>query len=199
MLSDGYHDIPPGKIAAVVTHLEMRAPVPPRPGPTPPSSDLRRVPDPETGWYRDLFARVGGKEWLWFSRLRMADDDLAAILSDPRVEVCGLFCGDRAEGLLELDFRRPGTCELAFLGVTPTLIGTGAGRLLMNHAIARAWRRPITRLTVHTCTLDHPGALSFYRRSGFVPVRQQIEIADDPRLTGDIMPQAGPHVPVFRP
>lgn len=199
MLGDGFHDIPPGKVAAIVTHLEMREPAPLRPVPAPEGLELRRVRDPDPDWYRDLFTRVGALDWLWFSRLRMPRDELAAIIRDPDVEVYGLFRGDRAEGLLELDFREPGECELAFLGVTPALIGTGAGRFLMNEAITRAWARPIGRFHVHTCTLDHPGALSFYRRSGFMPVCQQVEIADDPRLTDGFPETAGPHVPIFRP
>lgn len=199
MLADGFHDVPRGKVAAVVTHLEMRAPAPARPVPAPEGLVLRRIERPETGWYRDLFARVGGHEWLWFSRLRMPEADLAAILADPRVEVHALWRGDGAEALLELDFRHPGTCELAFFGVTPALIGTGAGRFLMNAGVARAWARPISRFHVHTCTLDHPGALGFYRRSGFAPVRQQVEIADDPRVTDGLPEDAGPHVPLFRP
>lgn len=199
MLSDGFHDIPPGKVASVVTHLEMRTPAPLRPVPAPDGAGLRRVEAPDPGWYRDLFTRVGGHDWLWFSRLRLDEGELAAILRDPRVEVCALWRGDRAEGLLELDFREDGKCELAFLGVTSELIGTGAGRYLMNEAITRAWARPISLFFVHTCTLDHPGALSFYRRSGFTPVRQQVEIADDPRLADGFPETAGPHVPVFRP
>ena len=83
------------------------------------------------------------------------------------------------------------------MGWPPSVIGTGAGRMLMNHAIRLAWARPISRFHVHTCTLDHPAALSFYRRSGFAPVRQQIEIAHDPRLTGTLPREAGPHIPVF--
>ena len=82
------------------------------------------------------------------------------------------------EGLLELDFRQSGECELAFFGVTGREIGTGAGRWLMNRAIEQAWAHPIRRFWVHTCTLDHAGALAFYVRSGFVPYRRQIEIAD---------------------
>jgi GNAT superfamily N-acetyltransferase len=198
-LEDGLHEVPPGKLAAVVSHLEMRHPAPERPVTTPQGCELRRVTAPDPDWYRDLFTRVGALDWLWFSRLRLDRAALAAILSDPDTEVWGLFHGDRAEGLLELDFREPGACELAFLGVTPALIGTGAGRLLMNAAIARAWSRPIVRFHVHTCTLDHPQALEFYRRSGFVPTRQQIEIADDPRLTDGFPVTAGPHVPMFRP
>lgn len=198
MLADGFHDVPPGKLATVVTHLEMRAPVPPRDASAPEGMELRQVPQPGIDWYRDLFTRVGAHDWLWFSRLRLEDAELAAILGDPDVEVHGLFDGDRAEGLLELDFREAGDCELAFFGVTPALIGTGAGRFLMNEGIARAWARPIGRFHVHTCTLDHPGALGFYRRSGFTPIRQQVEIADDPRLADGFPETAGPHVPLFR-
>ncbi len=199
MLSDGYHDIPPGKVAAVVTHLEMREPAPLRPVPAPEGVSLERVEAPDPAWYRDLYTRVGAFDWLWFSRLQMDDAELGAVLTNPDVEVYALVRAGQAEGLLELDFRHEGACELAFFGVTANLIGSGAGRVLMNAAITRAWERPIDLFHVHTCTLDSAGALSFYQRSGFKPVRQQIEIAEDPRLNGILPEQAGPHVPIIRP
>ena len=197
MLSDGLHDVPPGKLAMVVTYLEMRAPVALRPGPAPRGATLERIPTPGLDWYRTLFTRVGGQDWLWYSRLQMPDDALAAILHDPRLEVHALMHNGRAEGLLELDFRLTGECELSFLGVTGALIGTGAGRYLMNQAITRAWDSPIDCFHVHTCTLDHPDALGFYIRSGFTPVRQYVEIDDDPRIHGSLPRDAGPHVPIF--
>lgn len=197
VLENGLYDVPPGRLATVVTHLEMRAPAPLRPCPAPAGVTLEPVPAPGLAWYRDLFTRVGGHDWLWLSRLNMTDAALAAILEDADVAVWALVLNGQAEGLLELDFRQDKACELAFLGVTPALIGTGAGRFLMNQAITRAWAAPITRLHVHTCTLDHPAALSFYIRSGFVPVRQQIEIEDDPRASGNFPVSAGPHIPVF--
>lgn len=197
VLEAGFHDVPRGMVAAVVTHLEMRAPAEPRPVPAPEGVSLRRVAEPAPGWYRDLFTRVGGQDWLWFSRLGLDDAGLSAILSDPGVEVWALEKDGRAEGLLELDFREAGECELAFFGVTPALIGSGAGRYMMNAAIEKAWVHPIARFHVHTCTLDHPGALGFYRRSGFTPIRQQVEIAPDPRLNGDLPRKAGPHIPIF--
>lgn len=198
MLGDGFHDVPAGKIAAVVTHLEMRTPAKPRLVPDPVGIELQQVSEPALDWYRDLFTRVGGQEWLWFSRLNMDDTTLSAILHHVDVELFALMAGNTAVGLVELDFRTPGACELAFFGVTPALTGAGAGRYMMNQTIPRAFARPISRFHVHTCTLDSPAALPFYRRSGFVPVRQQIEIADDPRLTGKLPQDAGPHIPVFR-
>jgi GNAT superfamily N-acetyltransferase len=211
-LTDGYGDVPPGKIAAVVTSLEMLAPAPPRmeargggevldskPNGAAGRWDLRHVERPEPGWYRDLFKRVG-EPWLWFSRLMMPNHELTSVIHDPRVDIFALWSGDRAEGLLELDFREDDECELSFFGVTPTLIGSGAGRHMMNRAIARAWShptRPIRRFWLHTCSLDHPSALAFYTRSGFRAYRRQIEIADDPRLTGRAAQTAAPHVPII--
>ncbi len=197
VLNNGFYDVPPGKLAMVVTHLEMRAPASLRPGKAPGGVILKRMADPDLDWYRDLFTRVGGHDWLWVSRLKLSDSELLAILRNPEVEVYALFLNGQAGGLLELDFREKGTCELAFFGVTAELIGTRAGRFLMNQAISRAWARPIGRFHVHTCTLDHPEALGFYIRSGFVPLRQQIEIDDDPRLSGDFPQTAGPRIPMF--
>ena len=198
MLPDGYSDVPPGKLAAVVTSLEMTA-RPERRADPQPDMTLLRVAEPAADWYRDLFRRVGAN-WLWASRLAMADAELDAVLRHPGVEVYAAMKGGRAEGLLELDFREEGTCELAFFGLTAEAMGNGAGRWLMNRAVERVWsgeRPPVRRFWVHTCTLDHPQALGFYIRSGFTPCRRQVEVFDDPRLTGVLPRDAAPHSPIL--
>jgi GNAT superfamily N-acetyltransferase len=58
-------------------------------------------------------------------------------------------------------------------GVTAKLIGGGAGRWLMNRALELAWARQVKRVWLHTRTLDHPAALSFYRRASFRPFRRR--------------------------
>jgi GNAT superfamily N-acetyltransferase len=191
-------DIPNGKLAEVATALEMTAPPLRRPVPASHRFAVRRVERPALDWYRDLFRRVG-EPWLWFSRLRLDDAGLAAIVHDPAVEVSVLVVDGRDEGLLELDFRVPGEVELAFFGVTQALVGKGAGRFLMDVALQRAWAAAPRRVWVHTCTLDHPGALDFYRRSGFVAYRRWVEVNDDPRLDGTLPEDAAPQVPLIRP
>ena len=195
ILPDGYSDIPAGKIAAIVTHLEMTARPATRDDP-PGAWTLRKADAPPLDWYLDLHRRVG-EDWLWFSRLRMTDTELAAIIHDARIEIYALVVDGRDEGLLELDFREPGHCELVYFGVTANLIGTGAARFLMNRAMERAWSSGVRRVWVHTCTLDHPSAVAFYQRSGFRPFRRQIEIADDPRLDGTLSRTAAKHVPML--
>lgn len=197
MLTTGFYHVAPGLLAAVVTHLEMRAAPPARPAKALPRLSLVHVEHPDTDWYRRLFIAVGC-DWLWFSRLAMRDADLAAIISDPAVEIRVLRDADgRDVGLLELDFRKAGACELAFFGVVAELQGRGAGWMLMQAALARAWGTPIDRMHVHTCTFDHPAALPFYIRSGFVPVARRVEVAPDPRQTGLLPRDAAPHVPLL--
>ncbi len=187
--------VPKGTIAAVVTVLEMRQAAAPRPERSDPSWALRTVDAPNVDDYRDLYARVGA-EHLWYSRLEMEREALAAHLRDPGVRLDVLFVGDRAEGILEFDFRDEGACEIAFFGVTPALTGTGAARVMMNRAILTAFERPIERLWLHTNSIDHPRALDFYRRSGFVPVERHIEMAEDPRLRGLLPRDCAPHIPI---
>jgi len=195
ILPDGYSDVPQGKIAAVVTHLEMTAP-PARRDDPPGNWTLRKVDAPALDWYRDLFRRVG-EEWLWFSRARMNDAQLAAIIHAPGIEIHALVLDGHDEGLLELDFRERGQCELVYFGVSGRLIGTGAARFLMNRALERAWSRDVRRVWLHTCTFDHPSAVAFYQRSGFRPFRRQVEVADDPRLDDTAPRDAARHVPVI--
>lgn len=197
MLADGFHKVPPGKVAMIVTFLEMTSKPATKDIPLRDGLSFRRV-DADVAWYRDLFERVGGLEWLWYGRLLLDDAALDTILSDPKVEIYTLVQNGRDEALLELDFRIDGACELAYFGLTSKLIGTGSGRYLMNQATRLAWDQQISRFHVHTCTIDSPQALGFYRRSGFIPVRQAVEIADDPRLIGVLPDTAGPNVPLLR-
>lgn len=193
MLGDGYHDVPAGKVAVVVTHLEMTSPAPLRGAGLPDGLTFAPLAR-DLATYRDLFSRVGAP-WLWFGRLVKPDADLDAIISDPQVDLFTLLKDGTPEAILELNFRDKGACELAYFGLTDKLIGTGAGAFLMDQAIKTAWSHEISRLHLHTCTMDSPQALSFYIRSGFTPVRRQVEIADDPRTLGLYPDDTGAHYP----
>ncbi|MDB5557775.1 MAG: family acetyltransferase [Enterovirga sp.] len=190
----GFLELPPGKIAAVATYLEMKQP----PREVPPRSQLgafQRIAR-DLPRYRRLFAEVG-QPWLWFSRALLSDAQLGKIIAHPDVEAFAFVIGGADAGILELDFRKPGECELAFLGLVPGAVGRGLGRELAGEAIRRAFARPISRLWLHTCTLDHPAAVRFYRSVGFSPYRRALEVADDPRLTGRLPRGAAPEIPII--
>ncbi|MFT4708170.1 MAG: GNAT superfamily N-acetyltransferase [Ascidiaceihabitans sp.] len=197
MLSDGYHDVPKGKLAMVITQLEMRTRADTRPVLTPDGVTLRRMENITLDQYRDIYRRVG-EEWLWFSRLTMQDADLSAIIHDPKVQLFTLVRDGQTQALLELDFRTDNECELAFFGLTKDLIGTGSGRYLMNFAINTVWDHPVERFHLHTCTIDSPMALNFYARSGFTAVGRKIEVANDPRNTSGWDKTIAPQIPIIK-
>jgi GNAT superfamily N-acetyltransferase len=190
-----YEAVPDGELAAVVTYLEMRAPADQPVIWSPLSLTRVEVPTPEH--YRELF-RLIGAPWLWFSRLLLDDAHLAEIIQHPHVELYSVLDGHRREvGMVELDFREPQECELAFIGLVPELSGMGHGRWLLAEALAGAWREGVTRVHVHTCSLDHPAALAAYRRAGFKPYKRAIERFADPRLSGILPRDCAPQVPLL--
>jgi GNAT superfamily N-acetyltransferase len=189
-----YEAVPDGEVAAVVTYLEMHAPPAGEVSSSPLSLHRIEIPDPQK--YRELF-RLIGAPWLWFSRLVMDDSKLAAIIQHPDVELYSVNDGAGHEvGMLELDFREPFECELAFIGLVPELAGKGYGRWFLAEALRRAWRDGIRRVHVHTCSLDHPAALSAYHRAGFSPYKRAIERFPDPRLLGILPRDCAPQIPL---
>jgi GNAT superfamily N-acetyltransferase len=192
---NGYTELPPGKIAAVATYLDITEPREAPDAASGPAFALEPIGH-DLARYRALYRSVGGR-WLWFSRAAMPDPELSAIVAHPAVEALAIVAEGRDVGIAELDGRKTPECELAFFGLVPDAFGRGLGRAAIAAVIARAFARPIGRLWLHTCTLDHPGALRFYVRAGFRPYRRAVEIADDPRLTGRLPREAAPDVPLL--
>jgi GNAT superfamily N-acetyltransferase len=196
MIPDGYTDLAPGKIASVVTYLEMLE----RPAPREVSSSgvsLRRVQNPALDWYRALFRRAG-EEWLWFSRLEMTDEELAAVVNRATSE---LFVAQHAEseiGMAELDRSEHPDVGITSFALFSEAIGKGFGRAVMTELLDRAWTESTKRVWLHTCNLDGPAALSFYMKCGFRPYKRAIEVADDPRIRGILPEDAAPQVPIIR-
>jgi len=185
--------VPEGHIGTVVTYLEMVERPRPRALPASPLR-LELWRDPEPARYRLLFERVGSR-WLWYSRLVMDDGTLRremaqvhAVVDPSGIEV----------GMLELDFRTGGQCLIRFLGLVPELAGKGHGKWLFERTLALAWRPGVERVSVNTCTLDHPAALKAYLNAGFRPVGQAFESFPDPRLSGLLPAGAAPQIPSLR-
>jgi GNAT superfamily N-acetyltransferase len=194
-IADGYTFFPPGKIVSVVTYLQMLKP-PANRIEGKPEWTLKPHHNPELNWYRRLFRAVG-EDWLWFSRLQMTDDELRSNIWSPSVDIYSFEINGEEKGILELDRREMPDIEVAFIGLTRDVIGQGAGRFLLASGLEIAWSHKPSRVLVHTCTLDHPRALAFYRSAGFEPYKRAIEVSDDPRLDGTLSRSAAPHVPLL--
>ncbi len=151
---------------------------------------------PDLDWYRALYRAVG-ENWLWFSRLRLSDTELHEAIHHPQVDVFALAHDNQDIGLLEFDRRQFPDIELAFFGVTPSLDRPGRRARAAAALPAAGVELHPQRLWLHTCTSDHPGALRFYTQAGFVPYKRAVEVADDPRVSGQLPRSAAPHLPIL--
>ncbi|MER2533944.1 MAG: GNAT family N-acetyltransferase [Rhizobiaceae bacterium] len=160
-------------IQVTVTFLEMAAP--PRTYPHAPSNRqiaLLRAKDMPLHFYRYLMDRVGRK-WHWVNALRLSDDALAAMID--RSDIGVLYLDGAPAGFFEIRMHAPDTAELAFFGLMEHATGQGLGRWFLGAAIEAAWSHHPRRVSVQTCTLDHPAALPLYQKLGFSPIGQQTE------------------------
>ena len=189
MISDGFHSLPQGKLATLVTWLSREVPATKAARNLPEDLQLQRLTAANADRYLTLFRAVG-ERWMWFSRLRSSRDELAAILDDPQVFAFVLIRDGLDVGLLEMDYRDDAIPELSFLGLVSDAIGQGYGKLLMGVALDHAVVRDIKVMHLHSCTFDHQGALAFYSAMGFEVTRREVEVFTDPRIDGTIAPGA---------
>jgi len=125
-----------------------------------------RAVRPTVSFYRYLYNTVG-ESWTWIDRRKMTDEELRQILQDQRIEVHVLYFDGVPAGYVELDFTKSSEVEIAYFGLIPEFIGKGFGKKFLLWGISRAWASAPKRVWLHTCTLDHPGALPLYEKAGF--------------------------------
>lgn len=82
IIASGYSEVPPGHLASVVTYPEMRERAERGDHALPQGITLQRLVAPDLEAYRALHKKIG-REWLWFSRVLMDDDELRSILISP--------------------------------------------------------------------------------------------------------------------
>jgi GNAT superfamily N-acetyltransferase len=163
-------------IEVTVTFLEMHAP----PAASPPVPYNRQVAllktkDIPLHFYRYLMDRVGRK-WHWVNVLRLNDDELSAGIHREDRDIRVLYLDGAPAGFFDLKPHLPEEVELAYFGMMEHATGLGLGRWFLGSAIAAAWSYGPKRVTVQTCTLDHPAALPLYQKLGFRPVAQKKEV-----------------------
>lgn len=161
-------------ITVTVTHLEMSAPPAYYP-PLPLNQNvaLLRAHGMPRHFYRYLMDRVG-RQWHWVNALRIDDETLDGMLAEPDRNITTLYLDGAPAGFFEV-CPNGDEYELHFFGLMPHATGRGLGRWFLGAAIQAAWGPKPNTVSVETCTLDHPAALSLYQKLGFSPVGQRKE------------------------
>jgi GNAT superfamily N-acetyltransferase len=84
--------------------------------------------------------------------------------------------------------------EILYFGLFPGYIGFRLGPWLLHQALKLVRnRQPQARIWVHTCSWDHPKALSTYEKAGFKWYKEEIEPVTIPSW------YCGPGSPTFMP
>lgn len=134
---------------------------------------LVRAESPPPWYFLSLYDAVG-RDYAWEDWHSAEAETLEAWLADPGVMLWSLVAQGWPQGFFVLDARAEGVTELAYFGLVRQIIGRGIGSYLLRTAILTAWERPgLRKLTVNTCSLDHPRALASYQKHGFSVVAQE--------------------------
>jgi len=163
------------KIEVVKSYLDMEArPDYPRPAIVGSSQTaLIRAEKPPVWFFLDLYDAVGA-QYEWTERHEQPKDELEAWLLNPEVNLFTFLRLGWPHGFFVLDTREAEVCELAYFGLVPQAVGKGLGKYLLHSAIHTGWdQKGVKRMTVNTCTLDHPRATELYTSSGFSLARQE--------------------------
>ena len=156
-------------VDVVVTFLERGL----HKGPPKPSSlDLRREPADSAPAIAAAMYRAVGAPWQWVDRLPWTEADWRNAINPADTEVWVVRVDTVDAGYFELHAEATAV-ELKYFGLLPEFTGRKLGGLLLDAAIYRAASLGRARMTVNTCTLDHPAALGMYQRHGFEILRQE--------------------------
>jgi len=135
---------------------------------------IREQTESDWRFNRDLYFRVG-ERWEWIDKRPWTDEQWKQYAATSELRTFGAYYGDTLAGYYELRRDAEGGVEITYFGLLPEFIGRGLGGALLTSAIEEAWRtsRSVNRVWVHTCNLDHPGALANYQARGMVIYRQE--------------------------
>jgi len=162
-------------VDVTITYLEMdERPSYARPRqPIGHAAALLHAENPPVWYFLDLYRAVGA-QYQWTDRLDDDEDDLRAFVQHADVALYTLIRQGWPAGFFMLDRREKGVCDLAYMGLVPEMVGQGYGKFLLHEAVHTGWDyEGVEKMTVNTCTLDHPRALALYQSAGFAPVRQE--------------------------
>lgn len=159
-------------VTVVRTYFQLKSPAALARRPLPPGVAVDAMPAPDVATFRALYRDVGAR-WHWHDRDAWPDAQLAAHLAKPGVQLLRLVQGDAVLGFAELERHDDGSVEIAYFGLVPDAIGVGLGGGFLTAVTERAFASGAARVWLHTCTLDHPGAIPNYERRGFTRYRQE--------------------------
>ncbi len=148
-----------------IYYLEMRSASDLNEKPGVPGLKINARIDKDFQFNKDLY-RLVGAQWQWNDKLDWPDEQWKAYAEAGNLRTWVAYFEDTLAGYFELHKQAGDQVEIAYFGLLPQFIGRGLGGCLLSRAIRSAWSLGAARVWVHTCSLDHPGALGNYQARG---------------------------------
>ena len=111
-----------------------------------------------------FFYKQIGKKNRWIDRLVWEDKKWIEYVENPRVKTFVLMDNTSLAGYYETirDLDKY-NCEIAYFGILEEYIGKKCGGYLLSEAIKRLFEEGISRVWLHTCSLDHENKIQRQR------------------------------------
>ena len=123
--------------------------------------------DPVNFQLNKFFYKNIGKKHQWVDRLSWSEEKWINYVSNMNVRTYVLKYKDDLVGFFELIFHfEKNETEIAYLGILEEYQNKKLGSYLLSEAIKNSFQNNISRVWVHTCSLDHKNALSNYISRG---------------------------------
>lgn len=156
-------------------YLEMRSPEDFSPKGRPEDLCICECGVKQFQFNRFLYQLVGGP-WQWVDKLTWSDEEWVNYAENDNLRTWVAYHKGSPAGYYDLQQQDAGDVEIAYFGLAPRFLGMGFGGYLLSQAIRSAWEWQGTkRVWVHTCSLDHPGALENYKARGMKVYREETE------------------------
>ncbi|HSL23804.1 MAG TPA: GNAT family N-acetyltransferase [Vicinamibacterales bacterium] len=173
---------PPSTVDATRTYLELTSAADFRPARTPSHrAAVQQVLRCPPAFYRFLYATVGA-EYHWIDRLDWTDDQIRSHLAQRNIELRVMYVDGAPAGFFELRRDEDEGVEIAYFGLLKEFFALGLGGYLLSEAVRRAFAEGVSRVWLHTSSLDHPAALHNYLERGFRVFKTE-------RYTAQLRPQ----------
>lgn len=148
-----------------VYFLEMTDPRALRPRACPPGPYRVEETIPKQWQFNRYLYEIVGSPWHWTDNHIWSPEQWRAFALAEGLRTWVLYHAGTPVGYYELR-KAKDEIEIVHFGLVTEFLGRGLGGFLLTHALRSAWAWRARRIWVHTCNLDHPGALHNYLARG---------------------------------
>ena len=131
--------------------------------------------DPINFQLNKFFYKNIGKKHRWVDRLIWSEQQWIDYVSNSKVKTYVLKKKDDLVGFFELIFHLENKeVEIAYFGILEEYQNKKLGSFLLSEAIKKSFNKNISRVWLHTCSLDHENALKNYLARGMKIFKSEI-------------------------